>query len=122
MDVVTVGPWMLTVDPQMLLGTDEVWVDVIMGLDRGTVRSGWTWTLSWFGPFTPWRTDEAWVGEMGGADVVQVDVTMVDPWMLWGTDVWVDGTSDVIMVLACGCTGEPMRLPGFWPMDAPGNG
>ena len=49
---------------------------------------------------------------------------MVDPWMLWGTDVWVDvikaikvlahectvGTDevwmDVIMVLAHGCSGE----------------
>ena len=46
MDVIISGPWMLAVDPQMLWGTDEVCVDVIMGLDWGRVRSGWT--LSWF--------------------------------------------------------------------------
>ena len=38
MDVIMVGPWMLTVDPQMLWGTDEVCVDVIMVLDWGRVR------------------------------------------------------------------------------------
>ena len=69
---------------------------------------------------------------------------MVDPWMLWGTDVWVDvikaikvlahectvGTDevwmDVIMVLAHGCSGERMRsgctLSWFWCTDALGNG
>ena len=103
-----VGPWMLTVDPQMLWGTDEVCVDVIMVLDWGRVRSGWTWTLSWFGPWTLWRTDEA---------------CGFGPWMLWGTDdVWVD----VIMVLTHGCTGQRMRSgcakSWFWPTDALRNG
>ena len=39
---------MLTVDAQMLWGTGEVCVDVIMVLDWGRVRSGWT--LLWFWP------------------------------------------------------------------------
>ena len=48
-----------------------------------------------------------------------MDVIIVDPRMLWGTDdVWVG----VIMVLAHGCTGERMRsgwtLSWLWPMGA----
>ena len=38
---------MLPLDPQMLWETDEVWVDVIMVLDLGTVRFGWMLLWVW---------------------------------------------------------------------------
>ena len=66
MDVIIVGPWMLTIELQMLrrtdfgLGNGEVWMDVILV----------------FGPWTLCRT--GW------------DNVTVDPWMLWGKDkAWV---------------------------------
>ena len=65
MDVIIVGPWMLTVDLQMLRGMDfalgngEVWMGVILVLAHG--RSGERMRPGW-------------------------DNVTVDPWMLWGKD------------------------------------
>ena len=78
---------MLTVDLQMLrgtdsgLGNDEVWMDVVLVLALGRsanrMRPGWDNVT--VDPQMHWRTDEAWM--------------------------------DVTMVLAHGCSGERMR-PG----------
>ena len=57
-----------------------------------------------------WGTDEVWV----------VDI-MVDPWVHWGGEVWVDYITFGRWMLW-----ERMRsgwtLSRFWPMDALGNG
>ena len=70
MDVIIVGPWLLTVDLQMLRGTDfglrngEVLMDVILVLAHG--RSGERMRPGLENvTLDPWmlrRKDEAWVG------------------------------------------------------------
>ena len=51
------------VDPMDALGSDDVWVDVLMALAHGCtgerMRSGWT--LSWFWTMGALKTDEVWV-------------------------------------------------------------
>ena len=86
------------VDPWMVWGKDEVWVDVIivlgLGCCGGRMMSGWTlswfWPKSWLWPMDALR--DGW--GLGGRD------HSFGPWMLCGTDeVWVD-----VIRFAHGCS------------------